>query len=499
MKFSATMVTAFCVVVALGCEDDRGSPLSGRSDGLHPAGACKDVEIADLIPQIYSQNKHQSEAAGFCKDVISLVDDGEGLAAIATAYQWLERTYDLGRAGLLAPIVGKDDTTADKIQELFEHEVFGENSTFPGTQDALLTQALQQTGLEPPNLSNLAEGLEAIPDFNGIVVDQVVGPCGGGSNDPCIVVTPNKHAAVQLQNVQQTDGPFVVISTLPPTQTFFGECIAVGDDKSHDCFNDQLFVAVFSPDGTPAVNSTNTAIGGLCVDDFYTYAPDNPPTFGDEGTPSTLPAENNLGITQGKVDNSGNLIFLTDATLPAGVLNCSTSIGNQASGFRGTLWAALGPAQHLFRVTPAYAAPGPMGAAFSNFSPVVAADRRVRNGTLWGTAFSVFDEVSGADVTVYECPDDPVSAADCIAPGNEATTVDGDTATAVTQSDGSFVVGGLPIDGVDGTTYAITVVRNKNLQGVAVVADDHTQDTMTLTPEVRDVETVVELFPPGQS
>lgn len=436
MPDSRSLALILCGAFFLSCGDDHRPTPSEPAGALRPAGACKVAAIDALIPQIYASKKHQSEASGFCGEVARLQDKGQYVDAVTTAYAWLTRTFDLYRADELV-----DGAEAEEaIEQLFDVEVFG----------TLLAPSFAALPDDPPDLSGLARGLDLDPDLNGVIVKQFAEACDGfaGEDDPCIATTPNRHAALQLKQ----NGVHVVITVLPP-QGDFGFCTAEEglNDLSHDCFDFQLQVAVF-PEG--AVLEPGTI--GLCVNDRSEFAPSSDVV---------------LGVTKGEKDENGALAFLPAANAPV-TLDC-TDVEIARSGFGGALWSALGPAWRLLSPRSAIADPGKLGASMGAFSPVVAADKDFRRGSISGTAQSVFDEVSGADVTVW-VPDSVV-------------------ATTKTDAAGTFTVDSLPILGEDGTTYTVTVVRNGTLQDV---------ESATLKPfplEARDVVGLVfDLVPPGQ-
>lgn len=425
------LVALFLATVLFACEGDRAPGPLEPAGTLSLAGACKVASIDALILQIYVTQKHVSEAQGFCGEVARLADKGRHLAAVATAYDWLTWTFDLYRAGAL---VGGSE---DEIEQLFDVEVFG---TLLAPSFAALPND------DPPDLSSLAEGLSLDPDLNGVVVTEFAQDCdeSAGASDPCIATTPNRHAALKLRQ----KGVKVVITILPP-QAQYGDCTAISDGLSHDCFDFQLHVAVF-----PADAVVDPGVIGMCVNDVSPFAPD---------------ADVILGVTKGRTNPDGSLVVLPSATAPA-TIDCSDV--EVATGLPGRLWDAVEPAFRIFRARPAYASPGKLGASVTTFSPMVPVDEDVRRGTISGTATSVFDEVSGADVIVRD-PDGVV------------------VATTKTAQDGTFFVGNLPILGEDGTTYTVTVIRNGNLQ------DTEQAHLAPFPRSARDATLVFELFPPG--
>lgn len=419
------------VATLLACEGDPGNVPSEPGGALSGAGACKVAPIEALVPEIYATAKDQSEARGFCGEIERAIGRAEHLVAVTRAYEWLTRTFDLYRAGAVVP------GSETEIERLFDVEVFG---TLLAPSFAALPDD------DAPDLSSLAEGLHLDPNLNGVVVTALGEACdeAAGNADPCIATTPNRHAALKLKQ----NGVHVVITSLPP-QAAYGDCTAISDGLSHDCFDVQLHVAVFPEDAI-----VDPGVIGVCVNDVSPFAPGSDVT---------------IGVTKGETASDGSLVLLPPAIAP-GTLDCSDV--EPAAGLAGRVRSVVDPVLRVFRARPAYASPGKLGASVSTFSPVVPVDEDVRRGSISGVATSVFDEVSGANVTVF----DPSGAV---------------VATTVTAADGTFLVDGLPILGESGTTYTVRVVRNGTLE------DTETAHLAPFPTSARDVSVVLELFPPG--
>lgn len=351
-------------------------------------------------------SKNERDGLQTCAEAIRLAGKSQPVEARAVVHAFLVSVLALIDSGDVAAAPGL--TVAESVVALFHAftNAIGQDP-FPLTPEALAT--------------------------DGVVAQEC-------PDEGCTTTTPNRHAALRFN-----EGGFRVIVTIEPAQTHYGQCTAFEFEHGHDCFDLQVQVEVF-----PENKIVTPAIFGTCVVDTGPFAPS-----GDVASRVRIATE-----------EDGAFVLLPPAT-PPGTLDCSDLATTAPDGWRGF---AEDVGRRLFSVRPAYASPGRLGAAVAAFSPVVPVDPEIRTGSIRGTATSVFDEISGADVTLFD--------------GNGQVV-----GTTLTDAQGAYVFEDVPIPDAS-ETYSVLVFRNSTLSQQKSV-------TLTPVPPNRDVVLDFELVPPG--
>lgn len=324
------------VVVILGltilsaCADDRGGPMpSDPAGALDPAGwasdLCPDREIRKRIASLFPlENDLRKRAFEHCGNALEAFEAGAHLAAGWWGHRFLwytTRLYD--RSRLLEP---EEETTEGAIALLF----------------ADLFERIQTEG---PPLT--AEGIAG----GGLAIELVTPDRGR------LMVTPNRHAAVRFWEDYVSDRTWAVVIQLPapqePTTCPDG---FPGGLPCYPLFFDYSLFPESHLQGEPRVS--------LCVVDEGPFAPPEE-------------ALDDLRLASPTHDQPDELMVwpVANASTALDCADASVALFGEER-FGDHLWDALGPFHRLFRVTPAYANPGRLGASVSTFSPFAAVDPR---------------------------------------------------------------------------------------------------------------------------
>lgn len=301
-----------------------------------------------------------------------------------------------------------------------------------------------ELGVEGPPLSGA--------NLGGDFAIGLLGPAGGR------VTVPSKHAAIAFDPGVLSGPTWVVVAGLsdPPDP---GMC-PFGFPVDVDCYPLFYDYSVF-----PETNVTGVPRVGQCVLDEGPLAP-----------PSEAVAMR-LRIASESEDDPGTLVFWPLTEAPSTV-DCTDLEEPVIVGWQGTLFEAMGPLAGLFRVTPAYANPGKLGASISSFSPFAPADPESGGseeeppppedveGVIEGVVVNSFEQPVAGQVV------------------NLRRVGGGLTDQTVTGPDGTFKFSGLPID-PEGTDYQVRAVSGQGSDS----------ERVTLTEE--EPEKFVVLVVPG--
>lgn len=274
------------------------------------------ADVADLLEEAYSPGGLLNSRLSRCANYQRKIADGALVDATGMAFDLIE------------------DILGDAADG---HVMAAAGMTLEETIEALIAAILADIGLvdDPED-----------PDDTGGIVVETVDETGGE------VVTPNAQGAL-LFDPDDLAGPTIVTIIQLPEPAMPMGC-PFSFDPPHDCYPHFFDFSV-----TPEENLLDAVVGGLCVVE--------PP---DPNAPTPEVAAR-LQITSEDEENPGTLIFWPLATPPPG-LQCEEII--IGSAWQRTLFHGLGPLAHLFRVTPAYASPGGLGASMTSFSPFAATD-----------------------------------------------------------------------------------------------------------------------------
>lgn len=321
---------------AVGCSD-QVEEVAGERNPLTLARGkptCTTPEINDLLDDGAFANGGLTNAIGVHCGQVERADTME--EKVEKALETIDQILELAAAGQVNPVPGM---SVDEVVE------------------ALLSSFFDLAGIDPTDMvevkfiepSDLTDGLED-------------------------VVIPNGESALQL-SMGDLAGP-VVAAILPVMSPAGGGC-PFSFDPPEECYP-QAWDWSF----TPIENVVGDVDGWLCLD--------------SRELPAGVP-ESRIEIASEDENNPGTLVFwgnTPEGTVPADFTDTCPDeeiiIGSRPDGALGYAWDVA----NLFRVTPAYARPGRLGASIGAFSVFTPADPggAVGMGTISGEVTSLFSD-----------------------------------------------------------------------------------------------------------